>query len=384
MATLLFIFFSLKNIYTSYQKDLLKTNINQINQTIIEKTTQYLMPATLLVESSSKLAAAGVLNLNNKRQIERYLISQLEIFPQLSKFYHALPNGEFIMAYRNTKRGYSTKTIAAGSGISTTKQYNALGHLIDSKKEPNNFDPRKRDWYIGAKTSEIFYWTDLYIFFTGKQPGITAAYSILDKSEQFLGVFGVDITLSQISDFLSSQKKLYNATLLILNDLDQVVAQPGNVGFNTLNNGSLEPLSIKQLNNPLIQAAITTQQSAGSDRFQMQENRKSYLVSFVNFPDYFGKKWRILTIVPENQIVSSFVNFQLNLPLLILIFSVLALLISWMLTYHISKPLKLLTFDIERLVYGNVESKSKQSFIKEIDNLQFHYQEFKDSYKNRT
>ena len=79
IGSLLFIYTSVKQNYLSYQDNLLNTTISQINQTIIEKSTQYLMPATILVETSSQFVKNNVININNKTQVEHYLQSQLKM-----------------------------------------------------------------------------------------------------------------------------------------------------------------------------------------------------------------------------------------------------------------------------------------------------------------
>ena len=52
------------------------------------------------------------------------------------------------------------------------------GRVLSEEWIENDYDPRKRPWHAGAMelvSDEAVYWTDPYIFFTTKDPGITTS-----------------------------------------------------------------------------------------------------------------------------------------------------------------------------------------------------------------
>ena len=56
------------------------------------------------------------------------------------------------------------------------KHLNAEGVLREVRlNKDDNYDPRLRPWYQGARKAEEIFWTDTYIFFTAQKPGITVA-----------------------------------------------------------------------------------------------------------------------------------------------------------------------------------------------------------------
>ena len=81
---------------------------------------------------------------------------------------------------------------------------------------------------MGAMESDGIFWTDVYEFFTDKAPGITAAQKVVDANGKFLGVFGIDVRLTLLSDFLSTLKVGNTGLAFIINSKKQIVAFPKN------------------------------------------------------------------------------------------------------------------------------------------------------------
>ena len=75
-------------------------HINQVTKTAIDKTVDYLMPLSRMVEFSTKIAEIGALSYKNKIQLEKYSFEVLQFFPHTSMFYLGDEQGNFLMARR--------------------------------------------------------------------------------------------------------------------------------------------------------------------------------------------------------------------------------------------------------------------------------------------
>lgn len=71
------------------------------------------------------------------------------------------------------------------------------------KKKPEGYDPRARPWYIKAKETKKLGITDAYIGATTKQLMVTIMAPVFNDSE-FLGVFGIDIALDDLTKAISN------------------------------------------------------------------------------------------------------------------------------------------------------------------------------------
>ena len=69
-------------------------------------------------------------------------------------------------------------------------------------------------------------WTDAYVFFTDRKPGITASLAMRDREGKVLGVAGIDIALERLSHFLAGLKVGRTGKAMILDGSGRLVAYP--------------------------------------------------------------------------------------------------------------------------------------------------------------
>ncbi len=102
--------------------------------------------------------------------------------------------------------------------------------FLDSRKQLLNtrieaapeYDPRKRPWYGAAVSSGKAVLSDVYIFNSLQKPGITASHALMKGP----GVVGVDMTLSDLSQFVSDQEMSENNVMCIFDNKNRIIALP--------------------------------------------------------------------------------------------------------------------------------------------------------------
>ncbi|MCX8027334.1 MAG: cache domain-containing protein [Thermodesulfovibrionales bacterium] len=95
-----------------------------------------------------------------------------------------------------------------------------ISQKIDTKFD---YDPRMRPWYKSAMQSSGSIFTPPYIFSSSRLPGITCAKVLKND----VGVMGIDLSLSQMSELLSSQKIGDSGFLWVIDSQNKLVAFPG-------------------------------------------------------------------------------------------------------------------------------------------------------------
>ena len=126
----------------------------QITKNVIEKTTEYFLPAVLLPEMSARLTELGALSPTNFRQIERYTLGVLKSYPHITMFYLGDEHGDFIRAFRLPDNEMEERIINQhiSPPTSTLNYWNKEFRLFKTVKSTHiGYDPRIRPWYIGAK-----------------------------------------------------------------------------------------------------------------------------------------------------------------------------------------------------------------------------------------
>ncbi len=87
----------------------------------------------------------------------------------------------------------------------------------------STFDARTRDWYRRAFESRDVVLTGPYIFAGSKRPGVTVSNRF---SGQTVGVFGVDIDLASLAEFLATQRFSESARLFLFSADGTILVHP--------------------------------------------------------------------------------------------------------------------------------------------------------------
>jgi adenylate cyclase len=356
--------------------------IAQANENVIEKSSDYLMPAVLLSESTARMVTNGTLNTNNKDQLESLFLTILKPYPQLKAIYFGDEYGNFFMVNRVGDKTVTKEIKANGKEIVTFyKTRNKDNSIIkETTTKSESFNPKLRPWYKGAKSKGERFWTDIYMFFSDKQLGITASYPMYNSNKHFKGVFGVDISLSNISEFLNAQRISKKGHMFILNDKNRIVALPTTLETKH----SDTPLHINDLGKEEIIEAVSIRDSYNASKFTYTVNGKDYFASFVNFPEYFGKRWTTALIVPSHALTVNKVMINRLFFIFLGISILIIYLISILLTRSMFDPLNIIVKDMKNIKNANFDEKiAIEQSVKEIDIVVDTYMDMKNSLKNK-
>lgn len=344
-------------------------SIQQATKTVIDDTTDYLMPLSRMVEFSSKISKMMALSLRNRKKFEAYSLEVLKFYPQTSGFYVADTQGNFLMDQRLPDGTIATDIInRQGSHPTETWQYrNSSFQIVRTVKTKINFDPRVRPWYQGAKNCRCLYWTDLYIFYPNDIPGITAAYPVFSPQGKFLGVFGLDINVAQVSHFLRKLQIGKSGIAFIFNQNNQVVAFPDTSLIVKKENGKLRPIYVTELGIPSIMAAFQKCAPQGKNGCVVESGGKKYIASFQDFPRSFRARWKVGVVVPEDDFVGGAKQEMLISLLICLGVLLLSVNLAIVISRSISKPIRLLTRETGRIQNFHLDDKIDiKSHIREI------------------
>jgi diguanylate cyclase (GGDEF)-like protein len=196
-------------------------------EAIADNTLRYLSPAERAAKLTEDLLVHDSLNISRPEQLETYFFTQLRSNAELSSIYLGQPNGDFFFVKKDGE-GFFTKIIRSSPQRNVIYRYhNQNFELTQESLHPEDaFDPRTRPWYQQAIAENQPSWTDPYIFFTSKRPGITTSRPVY-LSKNFLGVVSVDIEISGLSEFLETIPISQHGSAFIMNHDGLAIAFPG-------------------------------------------------------------------------------------------------------------------------------------------------------------
>ncbi len=156
------------------------------------------------------------------------LAAVLGSVPGISAAFIGWPNGDFMLLRPVGRLGERLRPPPgarwlvqwAGTGLAQFDFLDLNLKTIESRVEPAfAFDPRTRPWFIDAAKSADTILTAPYIFFTTREPGITAA-----RKAETGAIAGVDLALRELSERLPKGRPAVSAVAAVLDREGRIVA----------------------------------------------------------------------------------------------------------------------------------------------------------------
>lgn len=324
--------------------------LSDVGANIIEHSKSFLGPARGAAELSARLAQSDVIASDNPILLERLLFQQLQVAPQFAGIFIGSEDGDFIYVMRSDGPAPFRSKIIDVEGDSRTTELiwrDDKFRVVERKLDPEDkYDPRARPWYEKASAEKTTIWTDPYIFFSSKQPGITLASPVLTNENTVRGVVGVDIEISDISDFLSQQRIGETGRALIIHENGNVIAHPNKDFLKTESaDGSMQFVSIREFGDPIASTAFSQLTQGGTvpvvreEVSQFTYDGETYVT--VVKPVVSEKlPWTIAAYAPENDFTAVIEhNREVNTWIAVAV-SVITGICGLALANYIHKPLR--------------------------------------------
>ncbi|MFZ2444780.1 MAG: adenylate/guanylate cyclase domain-containing protein [Syntrophobacteraceae bacterium] len=350
--------------------DLSDDLMDHVCSMVIGKASNYFIPASVMVEMSSKLIKLGVVSFDDKNEVEMYTLGVLKYYPQVSMFFLADEQGTYIRGWRLPDGTMETRVIMpnASPPRDLFKYFNADFELFDTQEARSvDYDPRVRPWYIGAKETRSNFWTGVYILFRNKKPAITTSYPVFDEKGNIIGVWAMDIELDAISGFLKTLKVGKSGLAFIINEKVEVVAHPDESLIIKEENGRLRPVLMRELGIEAVDAGFLEHVATGRSKTVVEVGGRKYFASFSDFPSTFPVPWKIVVVVPEDDFTSGAKQLMKESLIICSIILIISIFLAALVSRDITRPIKLLAAETRKIRDFHLEGKiTITSYIKEI------------------
>ena len=276
--------------------------LDTLDAQIAQRVAAYLDPTERTLRIVSTVAADVPLN-ERRASDERFAIGVLKELPQIAGVYVGDQAGNFMMVRRQDD-GVQTKQILnqPRNRRVILIDRNAAGEEVARHEDlTDTYDPRTRPWFKGALEKGDVYWTGIYIFFTDKKPGITVSIRVPEEGA-FDRVFGVDVTLEELSKFLSSLEIGNDGRALIMDDDGHVIALPNSEAVIKPVGDEFIPPKVDEIGDPVLTAAFDRFRVEGQGRRIVEHESVHYISSATPLAGS-GRNWWILTVVPEDDFI---------------------------------------------------------------------------------
>lgn len=267
----------------------------------------YLSTPALFLQINRLFTDSGKIDLEDRQELQRIFWQQTQIDPHIDTIFFGSETGDFLevenkelakvsIRDRNTAPYWETYTLDS-SGRKTER--------INRQE----YDPRQRPWYQAAIEQQELVWSPVYMFTDPPVLGITSAMPIINpQTQQPEGVMAIDITLSDISSFLSSLKVGDSGRVFILEQSGKVVATSADDSLIVETAAGKQPLNYKDSEDSLVRntAQFIIDRFGNLDSIDEAQqsivriNGDRYFLQTENLDNGANLNWLIVTTIPES------------------------------------------------------------------------------------
>lgn len=236
---------------------------------------------------------------------ERLSLSLLRTVPSIALVSLASPNGNYLLQRRNAEGGFDTKTIEEHPGprrVTWVRRDRNNAVLAVEEDPSDTFDPRTRPWYLAAVANPGVVWTEPYIFFTDRAPGVTAAVAFRRDGE-VRGVFGVDIRLDDLSTFLARLEIGRTGRAVLIDREGRIVAHSDASRTVREQEGALVRPRLDELGDAVLARAFDLWRVNGHGRFTFSVAGTEHIAIWGRLDGVGGGGWSMLITVAEAELV---------------------------------------------------------------------------------
>ena len=280
--------------------------LEELEQRIVSEIVNFLEPASVMVRLTREVLKDQALGGRREGMTEPLSMHILASNPQLSTFSFADPQGDFLMLKKWPDGSIHTKFMQRhGEKVDSTWVHrDTAGKVLGVEHDPaDTYDPRTRPWYTGAVSTGKLYWSDVYVFFTDRRPGITASLPVYDSSGELAAVYSVDIALEHLSTFLGSLEIGRSGRAMIIDNQGYLVAYPVMEKMLKVSSGELERVHIEDLADPVLNRSFDEFRVSGPGKRLLTVDGYRFISTATSLESTLGRAWTLLLVAPEEDFV---------------------------------------------------------------------------------
>ena len=372
--------------------------LGEISKSVLTKTQTYLLPAERAAHSVSWLQWHHRLDADTG--LETLLDYYQELLQNNTEFkavYSGDTTGNLVMARRMPDGSLSRRYVRRqADGVYITWKHGNIAYYSEFSDmvEPldTGYDPRQRLWYKDAVDKKGLVWSEVYIFASDRQPGITCTIPHYDSTGALLGVTAVDISVLDLSYYLGAMQVTKHSRLFITDATGRLVAlqmrdakEVDRLFRKKLNKAGYDVLKATDFGDPVLSAVVDAYHQRNDNTAAIRLVHQGSLLHAMVSPlaNDRGIDLRIGVIIPDNDIMGAVHRNNYIIIGFSLFMIMLAILLSLVLSRLIARPMHQLSAEMKRIEQLDLGvSETIPTIITEIDDMQGSFDGMKTGLQN--
>jgi methyl-accepting chemotaxis protein len=358
-------------------EDLAKQLQLEANDLVTARLNNFLSVPHKINQLNVSAMELGILQTNNFDKLGTYFARQMQAFDEVGYINFGNQSGQFVgveRAENNSLLVYDASNQADKDKLSvfSTDDEGYRTKLNEIVNDPS--ETVEEDWYADAVKAKQPVWSEIYQWDDNPDVlSISSSYPVYSASEDLIGVVGVDLLLTQISDFLSQIQISPSAKIFIIERDSKMVASSDKAPIYQVFNGKAQRFSAEEMSDPLIQGAAAHLKASGnlqsledSEFKSFELNGKKQFLQVTPWQDNYGLDWLTVVAVPESDFTAQAMASIRRTVLLCLLLMLASALLGLWLSRWLTEPISKLSKAARAIANGDLEQRVDDSGVGEL------------------
>jgi len=352
---------------------------DQAGQRIQQRLTEFVEVPSQINQLNAHLIRSGILDVNDMAAWRQTLFEQIDAFTTVSSIGFATPdrNTTWMVRYPGENVYVWGLQDQRSDGLMVGRDVDsATGDVIESSENAYEYDPLVRPWYrTGLENPGRQVWSEIYPWVGQRtdvaELGLGLVLTIHDETGTLLGVHDTELSLAQISVFLSTLNISRAATVYIVD------GNGGMVATSTLDPLVRSPdirVNASDSDDPRLRA-IANQLSTepfdddGHHDFTLETPDETLRIRIQPFKHPTGLDWSVWIVVPESDLWARTHAAQSQMIRTGVAATILVICLGFSLSLIIIRPLLRLAEQVQEIGNGNFAARSDVRLTAELTSL---------------
>lgn len=352
---------------------------NEIGGRVDQHLTSYLSLPHQLANTAVDSLENGILNLHDFKSAERYLWKRAQIYPTIAFIGYYLENGEGVAAQRwPPGQGVNLVRHSLADGKDYNYATDAQGKRTKLLDATQYYAPTDQ-WYVDAVKAGKPIWSRIYTAegFPG-YVAASAAYPIYSSHhKKLLGVFAVDLLLSEISRFLRTLEISPNGRVFIMERNGLLIGNSGSQETYKVIKNQTHRINALHSPDPAIQATAQYLQAQFGNfkaiqqkqQLEFSQGKQKFWVQVLPWRDNYGLDWLVVVAIPQSDFMAAIdANTRTTIGLCLVALAI-ATILGIYTSRWISVPLSQLSWASQAIAQGDFSQTAQVKRTQELSTL---------------
>ena len=334
----------------------------------VQRTLRYVETGEAALETNNALGKLDLVDPSKRKEILKFLVEGLRAHPNVTWFTYAGTDGAYLSAYHPATGGLRVtwrEQVEGGARyrdfmVARDDTWEALPEKVAE------YDPRTRSWFKSASGHTRAVWSKPFLFASGP-PGFIVSRATRDEMGTVTGVWAVEYEMAYVSEFLAGLNVGKTGRAYLMTNEGEMIGHPeSECDFGTIDgllvseSEGKKCIARAQGNKDVwlthAFAETNARLGVGDHHLKFEIDGERFLVASMPFPRERGLPWKLLMVIPEEDILGTIHKNAMLSGLAALAIAALVLGFGiWYANKRISQPLADIAKDLDSMARLDVQ-----------------------------